>query len=382
MRRFLSTRTVRTPTRHAATLAEVLMSILIMSIGVVTLATLFPIAVLRSVQATQLTNATILRYNAEALIDAIPQLVFDPDADGNYNEHVTNPTARNYVVDPMGYYAMATLPEQGFFGNDGNGSQVGSLTRFYGGSTLSIAPGSNLPPVPFVNTEPKAADLATLPDSFVTQVTGTGNVSGTGATSLTFAKPNDVAALLQSVTTDGSSRIVIISSDGNRAVSRPVTGVSGTTVSWGTALPSTFGAGNYDAVVETAERRYSWLATVRRPPGGQTADIDIAVFFRRSFTQRDELVQPATVTNAANREITIGNPFSVLDGNTVIPPIKTGTYLLDVNRARWYRVQEVLSESPTTASVRVDRDFVGGNPTNVVIMRGIVEVYSIGKKAM
>ena len=55
--------------RPGTTLTEVLMSILIMSIGVVTLATLFPIAILRSVQATQLTNATILRYDAEAIID-------------------------------------------------------------------------------------------------------------------------------------------------------------------------------------------------------------------------------------------------------------------------------------------------------------------------
>ena len=39
-----------------------------MSIGVIALATLFPISVLRSIQASQLTNATNLRYNAEARI--------------------------------------------------------------------------------------------------------------------------------------------------------------------------------------------------------------------------------------------------------------------------------------------------------------------------
>ena len=52
--------TTRSP-RGGVTLTEVLVSLMLMSIGVVTLATLFPLAVLRAVQATQLTSATILR---------------------------------------------------------------------------------------------------------------------------------------------------------------------------------------------------------------------------------------------------------------------------------------------------------------------------------
>ena len=43
-----------------STLSEVLISLLVMSIGVVSLATLFPVSVLRSIQATQLTNAANL----------------------------------------------------------------------------------------------------------------------------------------------------------------------------------------------------------------------------------------------------------------------------------------------------------------------------------
>ena len=94
--------------RAGVTLMEVLMSVMIMSIGVVSLASLFPISILRGVQATQLTNATVLRYNAEALIDSLPtHFVFDPDGTLNANGHIAHQRAnRKYVVDPLGaYYA-------------------------------------------------------------------------------------------------------------------------------------------------------------------------------------------------------------------------------------------------------------------------------------
>jgi hypothetical protein len=51
--------------RSGATLTEVLMSLLVMSIGIVSVITIFPISLLRSIQATQLTNARLIRHNAE-----------------------------------------------------------------------------------------------------------------------------------------------------------------------------------------------------------------------------------------------------------------------------------------------------------------------------
>ncbi|HTN00484.1 MAG TPA: hypothetical protein VL132_01330, partial [Planctomycetaceae bacterium] len=65
----------RTAGRRGVTLSEVLVSLLVMSIGVISLATLFPIATLRMIQATQLTQSTQLRYNAEALTHAQPALL-------------------------------------------------------------------------------------------------------------------------------------------------------------------------------------------------------------------------------------------------------------------------------------------------------------------
>lgn len=89
------------------TLTEVLMSLMIMSIGISAVAVLFPISVLRSVQATQMTNAAILKYNAEALVQMMPQVVFDPDGDGNLAEHLRNSTEQHYIVDPTGYFELA-----------------------------------------------------------------------------------------------------------------------------------------------------------------------------------------------------------------------------------------------------------------------------------
>ncbi len=59
---------------HGVTLSEVLVSLLVMSIGVIAVATLFPLSVLRTVQATQLTNAAQLRYNFEGMTGARPEI--------------------------------------------------------------------------------------------------------------------------------------------------------------------------------------------------------------------------------------------------------------------------------------------------------------------
>lgn len=50
------------------TLVEVLMSMMVASIGVLSVIVLLPLSFVRSVQATNLTNGTILRYNAESQI--------------------------------------------------------------------------------------------------------------------------------------------------------------------------------------------------------------------------------------------------------------------------------------------------------------------------
>jgi hypothetical protein len=84
------------------TLTEVLMSMMILSIGVLSLASLFPIGILSSARATQLTHAALLRQNAEAVLALNPNLIHDPDGDGHYREH--NGTI--YAVDLLGWARM------------------------------------------------------------------------------------------------------------------------------------------------------------------------------------------------------------------------------------------------------------------------------------
>ena len=50
--------------RPGATLTEVLMSLLIMSVGILSVMSLFPIALLRTIASAQRTNATLLNDNA------------------------------------------------------------------------------------------------------------------------------------------------------------------------------------------------------------------------------------------------------------------------------------------------------------------------------
>ena len=132
--------------RAGVTLTEVLMSLMIMSIGISSVMVLFPISVLRSVQSTQLTNAAILKYNTEARIRQQPALIFDPDGDYQLAgsniprqqsamvEHYRGGQSRNYIVDPVGFHNMLSQDNTGdnnindrddfiarAFGNDGKG---------------------------------------------------------------------------------------------------------------------------------------------------------------------------------------------------------------------------------------------------------------------
>lgn len=145
-------------TPGGVTLVEVLMALMIMSIGVSAVAVLFPISALRSIQASQLTNGAIVKYGVETLVEVNPGLIFDPDGDFNGSaplahrraalaEHFRTPAARNYIVDPLGFYthladgspALATV-----FGNDGT-NPLG-VPRFGGG--LKLTNGQYVPAAP------------------------------------------------------------------------------------------------------------------------------------------------------------------------------------------------------------------------------------------
>ena len=66
---------LQTPHAGGLTLVEVLMSLMVTGIGMLGVVALLPLAFVRAVQATNLTNGTILRYNAESMIDFNPRLL-------------------------------------------------------------------------------------------------------------------------------------------------------------------------------------------------------------------------------------------------------------------------------------------------------------------
>lgn len=114
--------------RQGTTLTEVLMSLMIMSIGVVSLATLFPISAARVLEATNLTNSTVLKFNAESFVDAFPSIIHEPD--GNYN---TREGGRNFIVDPLGYwdrYRQLDLFDNGTIDNSVNAQADPGLIYF------------------------------------------------------------------------------------------------------------------------------------------------------------------------------------------------------------------------------------------------------------
>ena len=248
--------------RKGTTLAEVLVSIMILSIGLVSLATLFPISILRSLQATQLTNSAILSADAETFIDIAPELVHNPDGDNatvlaNLLEHFQAPNTRNYIVDPLGWN-RATANKSSFGLPFDNTNKTDQLPRFSGHSSFDSA----TPGITASQAEANALRTVTLPDSWVFQLDGTGlqqdsagNFSSTQFTfdELTNDELKEVSIPEVDIDGDGTldanedlngngifdtaeSRIVIFDITGKKSQVRTITGISGQTVAWNDAF--------------------------------------------------------------------------------------------------------------------------------------------------
>ncbi|QDV20932.1 hypothetical protein Pan153_56120 [Gimesia panareensis] len=420
--------------RRGATLMEVLMSVMIMGLGVIPLATLFPISVQRSVQATQLTNATILRYNAEAMLDAFPgRLLHDPDNDGNRNEH--RYSNRKYVVDPIGSLLADAPAYKGRFGNDGQGNAYGNVVRYDAGfAALGTGP-----------------NFFAQQDSWETQFEGA--PTGNTLTSLTFSTSDISIELLDDIRDNAYygrsqgifSRMVIFDESGKYAQVRylnppDTTSPSTNMLSGFTSLPDNNRyvdtAGTGSGIVskvrfEIQEQRYTCMLSVRHQPT-RVAAVDVVVFFKRDFSPASEVIhnvsnfvtyspgsdgapgvqgiddnQDGTVDNDSelgwknsddvpNYQFTLHYNTSVtstplsLSPDEVKPPLKKGGYIFDVKNARWYRIQKYVENTAGTAAVvTLDQPVVqdirntAGNAVTaggVIVRPDVVQVYAVGNK--
>ncbi len=427
--------------RSGATLVEVLMSVMLLGIGIVALGTLFPISVLRSIQASQLTGATVLRYNAQATIEAHPQLVFDPDMDGDIDEHTSSPH-NVYIIDPLGD-ALMMAPFQnkedlnnnwvldpgedvdldmsldpGTFGNDG-AAPAGSLDRFAGG--FLDLDGNGTYDVGETNfaLASDAARLVTQSDSWLFQLDAVPNsFTSTSVTVPASSLISEVPVRELDADLDGvpdidlngdgrvnmiGSRVALFSANGRGGQTREITSIAGQELRWdedldldGVLDPGEDRNGNSvldahslpaDFVPErlrvlTGEGRYSWLLSVRNASSGgaYTANVTVVVFFRRPVDDPTAEQIYAAWSSAPVRPAfeRSSNLVRIDYSGQTRPYLSKGRYVFDPANARWYRITDIHDDqSRQRAILTIERPAVESSD-QAIFMRGIVDVYPIG----
>ncbi|WP_339907621.1 hypothetical protein [Symmachiella dynata] len=423
--------------RGGVTLVEVLMSLLVVGVGLVSVAVLFPLSILRTIEATQLTSATMVRYNAEELIDTFPAIVFDPEGDGDAGEHANT----NYIVDPFGFDVLTTLSGAAVPASGESPVPFGSfLERFPG----SIGNGGIIPDLTTPNPS-AAANFVTLPDSWDTLLDETSSIPANYLPATpSIELPGAAAAIGLTADYDGTVlgvpvyRAIFFDATGDRSHTRVLTGITNianSVLTWADPLPNGFTPAT--AWLQVQERHYSWLLTVRRGtpsnhpgPDGQpgeagvddngdtfiddngefgwpgtddllseNAQIEVVVFFNRTPENGDPMSDPPTGANALAEStypllapgFQRGSASVSLDwGTNPEPFLKEGKFIFDPEGARWYRILKITSLGATSAQLDLDR----GAETNSVFsedaaeqglgvfLPGIVDVYPIvGKTA-
>ena len=364
--------------RTGTTLTEVLMSVLIMSIGVISVATLFPVSLLRSVQATHLTHATRFRYNIESLLELHPNII----------DQIQVPThgVQRTVIDPLGFENvqadLALSPPAG-----SPLTMAEHLVIF--GWSASGFPG--LPRFTYNFDFDRDGDvdiidmdeLATLPDSWVEQA-NIPNRSGvtidntTNSLTIADADATVLANMLSSLTptppanpTGSNTRVIVVYDYSGRLTSevREIGGINPATrtLTWfGTGLPT---ATPISVRLEISERRYTWLLSVRKRRDGrgqEVSDVDAVIFARRPFSLDDEQMVEATFTQ--------GSQFVQLTGPAP-EYLKKGRFVFDVVNSLWYRVLQI---NDARTVIKIDRPAVEtASPGFAMFMRGVVDVYRL-----
>ena len=426
------------PSRRAGvTLSEVLMSLLIMGIGVVSLATLFPISTLRTLEATNLTRATVLRYNAEGIIRSFPQMVHNPDGNPNTNEG-----GRSYIVDPLGWFVQHDTQ-----GQPAPGVVQAVRDRFTHNRPTSVTlplavdANNNLladrflgdfanQPLLFRNAD-TARSICSLPDTFTRQAEGFAVPGSATPTSVTFPSEVDLTTvhdMVQAAITGGAVatdpvpglRITVSDFTGHfsdvRTIVADPTNTSGSTIVFIPALSNRVLNPDVGFLrIESEAAGYTWMLTVRKRFDG-TANVDIVTFYKRDFSKVAEQVYVGgfrmftlgadgapgvqgvdddgingtddpgeigylTSDDLPNNRVIVDWTPSLYATKPERPPIKRGGYLLDKHNMLWYRIRGVepfidpaTGNVVKTAAVVVLEDNIRRNSTEDLDLDGSLDM--------
>jgi Tfp pilus assembly protein PilV len=369
--------------RNGSTLSEVLVALLIMAIGVISLASLFPISVLKTAKATQLTTAADICYNARSWCEMYPYIITDPDPnDSNRDSILFNDEGylpASYLFDPMALAADRIVQMD---------RVVGVLPRFGGGFESSIA-----------SAERICAGL----DSWSMVHEGTVTSIDATRTRLKVADLSGVNLIAPGV---NQMRVHLTSNLGRQSQTREVTGIlSGNELTWSEdadasgalngsedlnnnmvvdahALPG--GVTFETARIEVRERRYSWMLTITASASGDP-QIKVVVYFGREFTKDDEQIfgtppgmfqPPGLVTGSAalmqvgTRQFTVSWP-----GSNPAPHLKRGGWILDAQNGEWYQIENYTDTSGMTSSTITTTKVIRDSSSLVMFPRGVVEVF-------
>lgn len=375
--------------RRGVTLTEVLMSLMIMSIGISSVAVLFPLSMLRSLQATQLTNAALLKISVEQILQERPELIFDPDGDGNLVEHFRTVASRNYVVDPNGFYTLSADGNT-FAGQFGNGGVF--LQRFGGGLKTLQGVGTPTNPQGIRGLQLAGQSLASNRDGWKTIVDAV--PTSYASSTLTFGSRVDLSdtptsqLLMASVGFVGAEprvrdpenfQVVLFSANGKFSKAYPLTAVdtatagahqakftedlnnnnaldagedfNGNGILDRRAVPSEFGTPPVFSRVLIQTRRvsdFTWLLTVRRRGDGAVRNMDVVVKFSDGVDVTTERVFSATFVKGSN-VVGVVAPTAGTE-----PRITKGQFMFDVLNARWYRISDVREEPFDTTATTFD----------------------------
>lgn len=409
--------------RSGVTLTEVLMSLMIMGIGVVSLATLFPISTLRVLEATNLTNSTIARFNAEGIIDSFEQMVHDPDGD-----RTTREGGRNYVVDPLGWYEL--------FAQTGTAPTLYEYNRPPAGTLFEITRpdpslqtrylGDNVTSPALFTSIDVARRVASLNDTTTDFGEGFPDpdgvntaayiVNGDGLLTGLIMPPEIDLTVFTLATTDPAYQdptgyqVLIFDGTGDYSEIRQIETVVGQQINWPSRpLPARFSSLVGLVRVERTEPFYSWMLTVRKRASGP-ANVDVVVFSKRDFNELSEQVYvgdlrrftlgpdlvPGTAGTDLNRNGTnndvaeIGYPGSddqqnnrvTIDWDPALynaanppdkPSLRRGGFVYDAANALWYRILTI-EEAPTaTSAVLALEKAISRNNTEDVIQNNTLD---------